>query len=206
MAALSRFEPLSKGLTLIELTIVIVICAIFAIFVAQALTSSATAYYQTSNTLASQAQLHYALDRIARELREVRTVVVTAGTPQPRKFDFTLPASPTNGASKIQFTKNDGVTVTIDATGTLAGCTTAMVCMSYSTLANPGRLADISASSNLAFNFYDHSTGGSTASTGYETYTSDTANLGAVEVQLTVTASGVTSGPLKTRVSLRGTE
>lgn len=184
----------ARGLTLVEMTLVLAITAVFIVFVGNALLTGVTAYTSIGPTLASQAQLRYALDRISREVREVATVVAT-----PRTYDFTFPVTPTNNSNRIVFVKNDGNTVTID------GSSGSAVNMSYTVPAATGRLADIAATNALAINFYDHNINGVTASTGYATYSSGTANLGSVEITLTVTVEGVASSAT-TRVALRGTQ
>src|SRR5687768_13428722 len=98
--AATRLQSASRGLTLVEMTIVLAIVAVFVAVIANALTASATAYATISPTLASQAQLRYALERISREIREVGTVAAT-----PRTYNIGTPAAPANGSNRIVFVK-----------------------------------------------------------------------------------------------------
>lgn len=186
--------PRARGLSLIELAMVLAISAIFVFFVGGMLVEGSQAYLKISDTLASQMQLRYALDRSARELRQIGVTYSATGT-DPPAYRITSPATaPATSSNSITFIKNDGNTVTINGSATPA------VTLGYSTPSASGKLADIAATSDFSVRFYDRASPPALRASGasWSIY-----GLGGIEVTLTVTVNGVAATG-STRVALRG--
>lgn len=188
-----------RGLSLVEIAMVLAISGVFVFFLGNLLLNAAPAYYRTTDILEARAQLRVAMDRIARELREVGVTYTASTAPPtytPPAYRITSPASP-GSANSITFVKNDGATtVTIAASGSVANIT-------YSPGAT-GKLADIDSTAPLTFTFNDRTTNPSTpagpgAAASYSIY-----DLGSIAFTLTVKVNGVTATG-NTRVALRTT-
>lgn len=182
-----------RGLSLIEVTMVLIITSAFVYFIGGMLSNSVTAYTKTTDVLAARAQLNFAMERISRELREIAvtytptTAWVASPGGTPPSFNITTPASPA-ASNTIVFVKNDGTTVTIGPSGSVVN-------LSYG--ATSGKLADIAASSDISFTFSNRATTPAAASS-YSIFA-----LGSIEFTLTVTVKGVTATGT-TRVAPRG--
>lgn len=95
-----------EGVTLTELVMVIVILGILAAFVGPVLYNAMRAYDRVEASNATQAKLRYAMERMTREIREIRrNSTNTAG------FDVA-----TMTQSTLGFFKNDGTQVLISRT------------------------------------------------------------------------------------------
>lgn len=182
-----------RGLSLIEVTMVLIITSAFVYFVGGMLTNSVNAYTKTTDVLAARNQLNFAMERISRELREVAvaysptTAWVASPGGTPPSFNITSPASP-SASNTIVFVKNDGTTVTIGPSGSVVN-------LSYG--ATSGKLADIASSSDISFTFSDRATTPAAAAS-YSIFA-----LGSIQFTLTVTVKGVTATGT-TRVAPRG--
>lgn len=92
------------GFTLIELIATLVILGILAAAVAPMLSTGVRAYNATHASLSTLNKLRYATERMVREIREIRR-----DPADPSAYDIGVMA-----ATSFQFTKSDGVEVTID--------------------------------------------------------------------------------------------
>ena len=133
-----------SGFTLIELVMVIVILGILAAFVGPVLFNAMRSYQSVQTGVETQAKMRYAVERMARELREVRR----------QTTDATFLDVTSMTASSIAFFKTDGTEVIINVAGN-------QVNLAYSTLA--GTLTDQVASFSLAYFQQDASTPAATA-------------------------------------------
>ncbi|MEK6747799.1 MAG: type II secretion system protein [Pseudomonadota bacterium] len=150
------------GYTMIELVLVIVIIGIMGGVGAQVFSSGLTAYTTTAASLDELNQLRFGMERIARELREIR---YTAGAAQ-----IVTPFS----ATQITFTNNDGNVVTL--TTSIPNIT-----LAYTTPAASATLLRNITALSLAYKQND----GATAATA-------TNNLGFVDITVSAqVASGV---------------
>lgn len=100
------------GFTLVELIISIVLIGILAAVGADMLSGSFSTTMNVNASMASQAQARYALERVARELREIQYLSSAYTITDPITAPSTLP--PTTGTSPtITFTSRSGVSMTI---------------------------------------------------------------------------------------------
>ena len=106
-----------EGLSLIELVLVIVILGILAAFIGPILLNAMRSYDTGQSALVAQAKLRYAVERMSRELREVRR----------QTTDATFADVATMGAATIDFFKTDGTRVVLRASGN-------QLTLAYSTL------------------------------------------------------------------------
>ena len=120
-----------EGLSLIELVMVIAILGILAAFIGPILFNAMRSYDTSQNALLTQAKLRYAMERMSRELREVRR----------QTTDATFADVTAMGATSIAFFKTDGTRVVLSAAGNQLN-------LSYSTLS--GMLTDQFGSSRLS--------------------------------------------------------
>jgi len=170
-----RVHSRQRGVTLLELVIVLVVLAVIVAFIYPVLTQAITAYQDTSAAVGAAAKGRYALERIAREVRDVRR-----STADDAQFDIA-----TMTASQMAFTRIDGVTVTITGSGTKAT-------LGYSTPAATSDLVD--QLTNAASIFQYLQSDGITAATA--------SNVRYVEITLTLSqASGTYSNRM--RLALR---
>jgi prepilin-type N-terminal cleavage/methylation domain-containing protein len=121
-----------EGFSLIELVMVIVILGILAAFVGPVLFNALRSYSREQSATATQAKMRYAIERMSRELREVRR----------QTTDATFPDVTSMTASSIAFFKTDGTRVIIGATGNQLN-------LAYSTLS--GMLTDQLGSFSFAY-------------------------------------------------------
>lgn len=164
----------SAGFSLIEIVAVIVIMGVLMALAAPLLAPGLAAYETTADSVSIQGKGRYAIERIARELREVRRNPVT-----PANFDFLV-----MGASQVQFVKLDGETVTISGNA-LPDLTLAYASVGQSRLAD-----DVTA---VEFKYYQ---------TDGVTETALPAEAVFVHVRLTLGSGSVTHEE-RTRVALR---
>lgn len=133
-----------EGFSLVELVMVIVILGILAAFVAPVLFNAMRSYDRGQSAMLTQAKMRYAIERMSRELREVRRQTTDATF-----LDITA-----MGATSIAFFKTDGTQVVLSAAGNQLN-------LSYSTLA--GMLTDQLGSFSLAYFQQNTSTVAATA-------------------------------------------
>jgi prepilin-type N-terminal cleavage/methylation domain-containing protein len=121
-----------EGFSLVELVMVIVILGILAAFVGPVLFNAMRSYQQIQTGVETQAKMRYAIERMSRELREIRRQVTDASF-----LDITSMT-----ASSMAFFKTDGTQVVLNVVGN-------QVNLAYSTLA--GMLTDQVGSFSLAY-------------------------------------------------------
>lgn len=92
-----------RGFSLIELVLVVVILGTIAAFVGPMLSTALEAYDTTEASTATYGKMRYALERMAREIREVRR-----STADTANFDISAMT-----ATTLTFVKNDAQQVTI---------------------------------------------------------------------------------------------
>src|SRR5688572_28061340 len=98
----------ARGWSLVELTLVIVILGILGIFIGPLLLSAVTAYDKTQTSVATLAKQRYAMERIVREIRDIRRTPADTAT-----FDISSLAS----ATALTFFKADGTHVALALSG-----------------------------------------------------------------------------------------
>jgi prepilin-type N-terminal cleavage/methylation domain-containing protein len=96
-----------EGFSLVELIMVIVILGILAAFVGPVLFNAMRSYDQGQRGVQTQAKMRYAVERMSRELREIRRQVTDATL-----FDITSMT-----ATSLAFFKTDSTPVMIAAAG-----------------------------------------------------------------------------------------
>jgi prepilin-type N-terminal cleavage/methylation domain-containing protein len=133
-----------EGFSLIELVMVIVILGILAAFVGPVLFNAMRSYEGVQSGGETQAKMRYAIERMSRELREVRR----------QATDATFLDITSMTASSIAFFKTDGTRVVINVAGNQLN-------LAYSTLA--GMLTDQVGSFSLAYFQQNASTVAATA-------------------------------------------
>lgn len=165
---------MSRGFTLIEMVIVIVIIGILAAFSAPLLLGTFEAFETNQTNLVTLTKMRYATERMAREIREVR---FSGGV-----YAIVM------GATSLQFTKND-------AAGTVVTITSAppLVTLQYSTPAMNATLTDQVAANGLQFQYFDIN----------NVATASTANVAYVDIDLTLTDPNSGAMQQRTRVALR---
>ncbi len=97
--------PFSRGFSLVEMIVTLVLVGILAVIGLPILSNSLRAYSATQEGLGTLTKLRYATERLAREIREVRRDPAV-----PTDYDIAIMT-----AAKFQFTKTDGVEVTLEA-------------------------------------------------------------------------------------------
>jgi prepilin-type N-terminal cleavage/methylation domain-containing protein len=145
-----------EGFSLVELVMVIVILGILAAFVGPVLFNAMRSYQGVQAGGETQAKMRYAIERMSRELREIRRQVT----------DATFLDVTSMTASGMAFVKTDGTQVIINVVGN-------QVNLAYSTLS--GMLTDQVGSFSLAYFQQDAITPATTA-----------ASISFVEVSMTL--------------------
>jgi prepilin-type N-terminal cleavage/methylation domain-containing protein len=164
----------ARGWSLVELVVVILVLGMLAAFIGPLLVSTFSAYDMTSGTVSAYAKMRYAMERMEREIRDIRR-----SPADTTKFDIN---AATLSATNFDFVKWDATAVKIDLNGT-------NVRVTYG--ATPGTLAD--QASLLEMKYYRHDGTTETAAAN---------NIEFVQIRMTLTdkANSYTS---RVRVSLR---
>jgi prepilin-type N-terminal cleavage/methylation domain-containing protein len=164
----------ARGWSLVELVVVILVLGMLAAFIGPVLVSALTAYDMTSGTVSAYAKMRYAMERMEREMRDIRR-----SPADTTKYDIN---AGTLSATNFDFVKWDGTAVKIDLNGT-------NVRITYG--ATAGTLAD--KASLLEIKYYRHDGTTETALVN---------NIEFVQIRMTLTdkANSYTS---RVRVSLR---
>lgn len=165
--------PGTRGWSLVELVMVIVIVGILAAFVGPVLLNAVTAYNRTQLTVDTYAKMRYAMERMAREVAAVRRAPADTTA-----FDVA-----TMTAANFTFTRDDGTQVAITAAG-------GNLNLGYVGTAT-GVLADGVSALNFAYFRHDGTTLAGSAT-----------ELALVEVGMTI-SDGTTSFANRLRVALR---
>jgi prepilin-type N-terminal cleavage/methylation domain-containing protein len=170
----ARAKPRSRGFTLIELVVTLVIMGILASIGSSVIANTFTTVHLVNRNQDTLSQARYAMERMAREIREI---------------DYTGSAYLTTNmaATNFVFTKSDGTIVTLNNAGT-------NLTISYSTLSGVvATLTNKVDTSGFTLNYYDVGNGAATAST-----------LRFVRITLTIRdpATGYTN-TLRSRVAVR---
>lgn len=185
MRSTSTFARCQRGFTVMELVITVVILGILAVVGTSMISDTFTTARVVNAGQSSANEARYAVERIARELREVSFVSDAAG------YDITSTLSPS--ASSVSFNRsinNATVTVTITRTGS-------NLTLGYSSPATVSTLATQASNFTLDFLALNKLTGAVSATTSK-------ADVRFVVVSLTL--NDATSGQAiteRTRVALR---
>jgi prepilin-type N-terminal cleavage/methylation domain-containing protein len=163
-----------EGFTLAELIMVIVILGILGAFVGPVVYNAIRAYDSVQKSANTNAKVRYAMERIAREMRDVRRQVTDAG--------FLDIASMT--ASSLAFFKTDGTRVLLIGAGNA-------VSLAYSTLT--GMLVDQVQPGSFSLAYFEQ---------GGTTLAGTAASVAFVQVSMTLTEGAVVV-PARLRVDLR---
>lgn len=171
-------RPRTRGFTLVEAVVSIVLVGILAMAVIPVISNGVRTYVTTTTSLNTLSKLRYATERMAREIREVRR-----NTGTPTNYDMTM------GANTLVFYKTDGYRVTI--TSGAPNATLAYLPLVGASVS--GVLTDqINVVGDLAFAYYD-AAGAVTASLSQVAF---------VQISLTLTEDGAAVRQV-TRVALR---
>lgn len=162
------------GFTLIEMIISMVILSLLGAAAGYSLTGGALAFSSSAEAVHSLADLRYASERMAREIREIRRDLVT-----PATYDIS-----TMNPGTLAFTKSDATGVTLTSTPPVAT-------LAYTVPAVTSTLTD--QVSTLTFAYFQAD--GVTAATG-------NGDVSFIEIELVLSRDG-NSYPQRTRVALR---
>ncbi|RLA01871.1 MAG: hypothetical protein DRQ45_05365 [Gammaproteobacteria bacterium] len=162
------------GFTLIEMIISLVVLSLLGAAAGYGLTGGALAFSSSADAVHTLANLRYASERTAREIREIRRDLVT-----PAVYDIS-----TMNPGTLGFTKRDGTGVTLTSTPPL-------VTLAYTSPAGSHTLTN--QVSSLAFAYYQSD--GTTAATG-------NGDVAFIEFELVLTRDG-NNYPQRSRVALR---
>jgi prepilin-type N-terminal cleavage/methylation domain-containing protein len=180
-----RPRPRPRGTTLIELLIVIVLIGILGVYASTVFSNSYTTARMVDSSKSSADQLRYAMERLSRELREIKFVDTATGY----SISSTLAASASNLVFVRTISGTD-VTVTINKSGS-------NLTLGYSSPAVTSNIAQ--QVTGFTMDFYTINT-----TTGVVSATASKSNLRFVV--LTLTATDALSGQAiteRTRVTLR---
>jgi MSHA biogenesis protein MshO len=163
-----------EGFTLAELIMVIVILGILGAFVGPVVYNAIRSYDSVQKSADTNAKVRYAMERIAREMRDVRRQVT----------DSALLDISSMTASSMAFFKTDGTQVVLNGAGSVVN-------LAYSTLT--GMLIDQVQPGSFSLAYYEQ--GGSTLA-------GTAASIAFIQVSMTLTEGAVTL-PARLRVDLR---
>jgi type II secretory pathway pseudopilin PulG len=163
-----------EGFSIAELVMVIVILGILGAFVGPVLYNAMRSYDAVQQSTNTNAKVRYAMERIAREMRDVRRQVTDAS--------FLDIAS--MSASSLAFFKTDGTRVVLSGAGNAVN-------LAYSTLT--GMLIDQVQAGSFSLAYFEQ---------GGTTLAASAASLSFVQVSMTLT-DGAVVVPARLRVDLR---
>jgi prepilin-type N-terminal cleavage/methylation domain-containing protein len=166
-----------NGFTLLEMVVAITALAVLAMLVTPYLSLSVRAYNDNAMESRTLAELRYASERIARELRDIRR-----NPSPPSNYDIVLPSSPT---ASFAFIRNDATTVTIERTAPLLN-------LRYSSLASDAPFPLSTSLQSLTFNFLRSD----------ETQAFVSAEVAYIEFEIQLASNGKTYSQ-RSRVALR---
>jgi len=171
-----------EGFTLAELIMVIVILGILGAFIGPVVYNAIRSYDSIQKSTNTNAKLRYAMERIAREMRDVRRQIT----------DSVALDIPSMTASSMAFFKTDGTRVVLNGVGNVVN-------LGYSIVANPaystltGMLIDRVQAGSFSLAYFEQ---------GGTTLTASAASLSFVQVSMTLT-DGAVMVPARLRVDLR---
>jgi len=165
-----------EGFTLAELIMVIVILGILGAFVGPVVYNAIRSYEGVQKSTDTNAKLRYAMERIAREMRDIRRQVTDAAA-----LDVDVA---TMSASGITFYKTDGTQVVLNGAGSIVN-------LAYSTLS--GMLIDQVQPGSFSLAYYEQ---------GSSTIATTASSLAFVQVSMTLVEGAVTL-PARLRIDLR---
>lgn len=163
-----------EGFTLAELIMVIVILGILGAFVGPVVYNAIRSYDSIQKSTNTNAKVRYAMERIAREMRDIRRQITDSAA-----LDI-----PSMTASSLAFFKTDGTQVVLNSAGNVVN-------LAYSTLT--GMLIDQVQAGSFSLAYFEQ--GGSTLA-------GTASSISFVQVSMTLTDGGVTI-PARLRVDLR---
>jgi prepilin-type N-terminal cleavage/methylation domain-containing protein len=166
----------TRGWTLVELIMAMVIIGILAVFIGPMVLSAIKAYDRTQATVNTYGKMRYAMERMAREIAAVRRSAAN-----PASFDVTAMT-----AGAFTFFKEDATQVTITSAGTNLNLT----------YAGTGTAVLADGVGALTFAYYR---------TNGVTIAVNAAELAFVEVSMTI-SDGTTNYPNRVRVALRNVQ
>lgn len=163
-----------EGFTLAELIMVIVILGILGAFVGPVVYNAIRAYEGVQKSTDTNAKVRYAMERIAREMRDIRRQVTDSAA-----LDI-----PSMTASSMEFFKTDGTRVVLNGAGNAVN-------LAYPALS--GLLIDQVQAGSFSLAYLEQ--GGSTIA-------GTAASISFVQVSMTLTEGAVTV-PARLRIDLR---
>ena len=99
----------SKGMTLIELIVVIVLLGIIGLFTFEFIGSSVQTYIMASNQAGLLAEAKLAMERMAREVRDAENILAPAPGSSSNSINFEKSHAALDGAADITFQLSGGV-------------------------------------------------------------------------------------------------
>lgn len=165
-----------EGFSLAELIMVIVILGILGAFVGPVLMNAMGSYDTLQTSVATHAKMRYAMERMARELRDIRR----------QTTDSTFPDITSMTVSSMAFFKTDGTRVVLGNVGTPNA-----VNLAYSTLT--GMLTDQVQAGSFSLAYFQQNA---------STVAATAASISFVQISMTLT-EGTNTFPARLRVDLR---
>jgi prepilin-type N-terminal cleavage/methylation domain-containing protein len=163
-----------EGFTLAELIMVIVILGILGAFIGPVVYNALRSYEGIQASTNTNAQVRYAMERIAREMRDIRRQVTDSAA-----LDI-----PSMTASSMAFVKTDGTQVVLNGAGSIVN-------LAYTGIT--GMLLDGVQPGSFSLGYLEQ--GGSTVA-------GSAASISFVQVSMTLTGGGITM-PARLRIDLR---
>lgn len=163
-----------EGFTLPELLMVIVILGILGAFVGPVVYNAIRSYEGIQKSTNTNAKVRYAMERIAREMRDIRRQVTNSAF-----LDI-----PSMTAASMVFVKTDGTRVVLNAAGTA-------VDLSYTSIS--GTLVDQVQAGSFSLGYLEQ---------GASTIAGTAASIAFVQVSMTI-VEGSVAIPARLRIDLR---
>ena len=163
-----------EGFSLLELILVIVILGILGAFVGPVLFNAMRSYDSVQASVTTHAKMRYAVERIAREMRDIRR----------QTTDSTFLDITSMTASSMAFFKTDGTRVVLNGVGTVVN-------LAYSTLT--GMLTDQVQSGSFSLAYFQQNA---------STVAATQASISFVQMSMTL-VEGTNVFPVRLRVDLR---